>query len=145
MPEEIEKRILELKQDRRRLVDAENSLRRSQEAKAKANKKKSEVTTKLEELYNDVQKIDQEKSDLEMKLKIKEREYQLLCAMHEKDNQILQNKIVKKKKKIKGLKEELQRKDVELQKLNEQVSQLVRIASALSSDKEEMKVPFIIL
>ena len=80
--------------------------------------------TKLEELHENVQKIAQEKSNLERELKIKEREYQLLSTVHEKDevlNHVLQKKIDKKRKKIKRLKEELQSMDSELQSALQEV------------------------
>ena len=62
-------------------------------------------------------------SILERKLKIKERECELLSAMQEKDvyNQVLQKKIDKKKKKITILKNELQWKERELQSVLQQL------------------------
>ena len=107
----------DLKQDRKRLADAEQRLRQSQESKVKASMIASEAVTKLEELYENVQKISEEKSNLEKELKIKERECELLCAMQKEDayNQVLQMKIDKKEKKIKCLKEELQSRYYELQ------------------------------
>ena len=108
----------ELKQERRKLVDAEEHLRQSQESKVKANEEVSELVTKLEELCENAEKIAQEKRNIEMKLKLKERESQLLSAVWEKDNvvnQFLQRKVDKKRKKIKRLKEELQSMNSELQ------------------------------
>ena len=98
-------------------MDAEEHLRQSQESKVKANERASEAVTKLEELHENVEKISEEKNNLEKELKIKERECELLCAMQEKDayNQVLQKKIDKKRKKIKSLKKELQLKESELQ------------------------------
>ena len=92
-------------------MHAEECLRQSQESKVKANEKACEAVTKLEKLQEIVEPISKEKSNLEKELKVKEREYQLLSTVHEKDeelNQVLQKKIEKKKKKIKRLKEELQ-------------------------------------
>ena len=92
-------------------------LRCAQESKAKANDKTSEVLTKLEELYENMRKIAREKNSIEMKLKFKERESELLSKMQGKDetyNQFLQTIIEKKKNKIKRLKEELQKKECEL-------------------------------
>ena len=107
----------QLEQDRRKVLHADERLRQSQESKAKANERASEAVTKLEELHENVEKICEEKSNLERELKIKERECELLSAMQEKDayNQVLQKKIDKKRKKIKRLKEELQKKESELQ------------------------------
>ena len=115
--EELQKLRADLKQGHRKLVDAEERLRQSQESKVKANKKACEAVTKLEELHENVQKISEEKNNLEKKLKIEEQEYQLLCAIREKDpyNQVLQKKIDKKRKKIKRLKEELQSRYCEFQ------------------------------
>ena len=118
MHEEIQKPVRgDLKQDRTKLVDAEERLRQSQESKVKANEKANEAVTKLEELCKNVVKISEEKSNLEKELKIKEREHELLCAMKEKDayNQVLQEKIDKKREKIMSLKENIQRKECELQ------------------------------
>ena len=114
----------ELKQDRIKLVDAEERLRQSQESKVKAIEKANEAVTKLEELHKNVQKIAQEKSNLEGELKFKEREYQWLPTVHEKDeelNQDLQKKVERKRKKIKRLKEELQSMDSELQSALQEV------------------------
>ena len=99
-------------------MDAEECLRQSQESKVIANQRASEAVTKLEELHEYVQKIAQEKSNLEEQLKFKEREYQWLSTVHEKDeelNQVLKTKVDKKKKKIRSLKEKLQKKKSELQ------------------------------
>ena len=167
------------------MIDAEEQIKQSQDSKTKAEEKATEAVTKLEESHENMQKIAQEKSNLEMELNIKEREYKFLSTMQEKDealNQFLQRKIGKKRKKIKTLKEELQRKECELQSAlqevqtreeeltqarkelkknhtkviqlqrekeelarsynieKEQVSKLVQITFALTSDKEEMKV-----
>ena len=174
----------DLKQDHKRLVDSEEHLRQSQESKQIANENAKEQLSELEKLKEDVQKIGQEKSSIEMELKFKERECQLLSEIKEDKtfNQFLQNKIAKKRKKIKRLKEELERTECkllsvqreaqtrqealsqaraevrktheevkELQREKEelacsynikkqQVSHLVQIAVALTSDKEEMKV-----
>ena len=114
----------DLKQDRKKLADAEECLRQSQESKVKANEKANEAVTKLEELHENVQKIAQEKSNLEKELKFKEREYQLLFTVHERDeelNQVLKMKVEKKRKKIKRLKEELQSMDSELQSALQEV------------------------
>ena len=113
----------QLEQDRRKLLDAEDRLRDAQESKVKANDIASEALTKLEELHKNVEKIFEEKSNLEKELKIKERECELLSAMQEKDayNQVLQKKVDKKRKKIKRLKEELQSMDSELQSALQEV------------------------
>ena len=106
------------------MADAEERLRQSQESKVKAYEKANEAVTKLEELHENVQKIAQEKSNLEKQLKVKEREYQWLSTVHEKDeelNHVLQKKIDKKRKKIKRLKEELQNMDSELQSALQEV------------------------
>ena len=71
----------------------------------------------LEELHENMQKIAQEKNIIEMKLKFKEQQCELLSKMQGKDetyNQLLQTIIEKKKNKIKRLKEELQRKECEI-------------------------------
>ena len=59
-----------------------------------------------------------------MELKVKEREYQLLSRVHEKDeelSQVLKKKVEKKKKKIKRLKKELESMDSELQSALQEV------------------------
>ena len=114
----------DLKQGYKKLVDAEERLRQSLESKVKADKEAREAVTKLGELHENVQKIAQEKSNLERELKVKEREYQLLSTVHEKDeelNQDLKKKVEKKRKKIKRLKEELQSMDSELQSALQEV------------------------
>ena len=90
----------------------------AEESKIKANKEARDAAAKLEESHENVQKIVQEKRKLEMELKVKERECQLLCAMQEKDeefNQFLKMKVDEKEKEIKSLKEELQMKESGLQ------------------------------
>ena len=116
MHEEILKSRDDLEQDCRKVVGADECLRQSQESKVKANEKASEAETKLKKLRGNVEKMAQEKSNLEKELSIKERECELLCAMQEKDayNQVLQKKIDKKRKKIKSLKRELQIRESEL-------------------------------
>ena len=83
------------------MVDAEERLIQSQEFKVKANERASEAVTRLEGLHENVEKIFEEKSNLEKELKIKKRECELLCAMQKKDanNQVLQKKVDKKKDK----------------------------------------------
>ena len=116
--EELQKLRGDLKQGHRKLAEAEERLKQSQESKVKANQKASEAVTKLEELHKDVEKIVQEKMNFEMELKVKERECQVLCAMQEEDevsNQFLKMKVDKKEEEIKRLKEELQSMNGELQ------------------------------
>ena len=124
-------------------MDVEKRLRDSQESKAKGSAKANKVMTRLEDLEEDVEKIFQEKSNLERELKIKEQECQLLSAMQEKDealnqvlNQVLQKKIDKKKKKIERLKEELQRKEIELQSA---VKEVQTIQEELLQAQKELK------
>ena len=128
----------QLEQDRRKLLDAEDRLRDAQESKVKANDIASEALTKLEELHKNVEKIFEEKSNLEKELKIKERECELLSAVQEKDahNRVLQKKIHKKKKKIKGLKKELKKKESELQTAIQEVGIL---KEKLSQAQQELK------
>ena len=119
-------------------MDAEEHLRQSQESKVKANERAREAVTKLEELHENVEKISEEKSNLERELKIKERECELLCAMQEKDahNQVLQKKIDKKRKRIKGLKKELEKKESELQTAMQEVGTM---KEKLSQAQKELK------
>ena len=100
---------------------------------------------RLEDLRENAEKISVEKSNLEKELKIKERECQLLCVMQEKDevlNQVLQKKIDKKKKKIKELKEDLNRKDWELQtsiqEVRTQQEELLQAQEELKKQHEEV-------
>ena len=105
-------------------MDVEKRLKQSQESKARANEKTSEVGAKLKELHENMQKIAQDKNAIEMKLKFKERECELLSKMQvkdETDNHLFQEKIEKKKKKIKRLKEQLQKKEHELQSALQEV------------------------
>ena len=143
--EELQKHIGDqLEQVRQKLVDIEERLRQSQTSKAEANVKSSESETKLEEMLGNVQKIAQEKSNLEQKLSIKERECELLCAMQEKDtyNQVLQKKVDKKRKKIKSLKRELQAKESELQSALQEVqtkqTELSEAQTVLRKQHEEV-------
>ena len=105
-----------------------------------------------------MERISQEKSNLERELNIKERECQLLCAMQEKDevyNQFLQKKIDKKRDKIKSLKDELrnqlkkhQEEMIQLQREKEELTwsyniekeQISKNVQLLVSDKEEVEV-----
>ena len=118
----------DVSQDHRKLMHAEEDLEHAQELKVEKNKKASEVVTKFEKLREKVQKISQEKNGFEMKLKLKEQEYQMmLSAMHEKDevyNQFLRKKISKKKEKIKRLKEELRKKEYEFQSAHQEAQTL---------------------
>ena len=93
-------------------------MRQSQEFKVKANEEASEAVSKLKKLQENVQKIAQEKRNLEMELKVQRRECEVLSAMQEEDevsNQFLKMKVAKKEEEIKSLKKELQCKDSELQ------------------------------
>ena len=106
-------------QDHRKLVDAEERFVCAQRLIDKANERASESKAKFEKQCEDLHKVIQEKNSLEMELKFKERECELLSTMHEKEDkvftQFLQEKIRKKKMKIKKLKEELHRKECEFQ------------------------------
>ena len=137
----------DLKQDRTKLVDAEERLRQSQESKAKANEETNKAVAKCEELCKNVVKISEEKSNLEKELKIKERERELLYKMQQKDeyNQVLQKKIDKKREKIVSLKENIQRKECELQsavqKVQTQQEEMSRAQMELKKKhKEAMKL-----
>ena len=134
----------QLEQDHTKLVDIEECLRQSQASKAEANVKLSESETKLEELLGNVEKMAQQNSNLEQKLKIKERECVLLCAMQEKDayNQVLQKKIDKKRSKIKSLKRELQIKESELQfalqEVQTQQKELLEVQTVVKKQHEQV-------
>ena len=98
----------------------EECLIHAQECKAEANSNTSELVAKLEELHENMQKIAQDKNSIEVKLKFKELECELLSKMQGKDetyNQLLE----KKKNKIKRLKEELQMKECELKSALQEV------------------------
>ena len=134
----------QLEQNHRKLVDIEERLRQSQASKAEANVKSSESETKLEEMLGNVQKIAQEKSNLEKKLSIKKRECELLCAMQEKDayHQVLRMKVDKKRKKTNSLKKELQKKESELQTTLQEVqtkqSELSEARTVLKKQHEQV-------
>ena len=124
LQEELQKLRGHLKQTHTKLADAEEYLRQSQESKVKASKEASEAVTKLKELHENVQKIAQEKRNLEMELKVQRRECEVLSAMQEEDevsNQFLKMKVIKKEEEIKSLKEELQSMDSELQSALQEV------------------------
>ena len=109
--EDIQKLRSDLVQEHRKLVDAE-------ESKIKANEEAKDAAAKLEESHKNVEKLVQEKMKIEMELKIKKQEYQLLSAMQEEDkvlNQFLKMKVDEKEKEIKSLIEELQMKESGLQ------------------------------
>ena len=102
----------------------EERLIHAQECKAEANNNTSELVAKLEELHENMQKIAQDKNNIEVKLKFKERECELLSKMQGKDetyNQLLQTILEKKRNKIKRLKEELQKKECELKSALQEV------------------------
>ena len=128
----------DLKGDHRKLVDVEERLRHSQESKAKESENANKGWARLKNSCDNVEKISEEKSNLERELKIKERECELLCAMQEKDayNQVLQKKIDKKRKKIKILKEKLQRKESEVQSALQEVQTRQK---ELSQAQKELK------
>ena len=148
------------KQHHKKVADATDSLRQSQKSKVKANEKANEAMTKLEELHENVEKIAEQKRNLEWELRIKKRECQLLCAMQEKDevyNQVLQKKIDKKREKIKSLKDELrnqlekhQEEMIQLQREKEELAwsyniekeQVSKNVQLLVSDKEEVQVTY---
>ena len=126
-------------------MDAEERLRQSKNSKVKRSEKTNKAMNRLEDLRENAEKISVEKSNLEKELKIKERECQLLCVMQEKDevlNQVLQKKIDKKKKKIKELKEDLNRKDWELQtsiqEVRTQQEELLQAQEELKKQHEEV-------
>ena len=101
--------------------------------------------TRLTNLCENVEKISEEKSNLEMELKIIKRECELLCAMQEKDevlNQTLQKKIDEKEEIIKKLKEELKWKESELQsafqEIQTQQKELSKAQMELNKQHEEV-------
>lgn len=127
------------------MLDAKERLRDLKESKTKAIEKTNEVMVKLEDSYQNMLKLSQEKSSLEMKLQIKEQECHLLCAMQaEKNNQhqLLHKKIKKKKEKIIRLKEELQRKECNFhsvqQKVQTQQEELSNARLELKKQHEEV-------
>ena len=67
------------KQEHRKLVDVEERLKQSQESKARANEKTSEVGTKLKDLHENMQRIAQDKNTIERELKFKEQECVNCC------------------------------------------------------------------
>ena len=137
--EELQKLRADLKQGHRKLVDAEERLRQSQESKVKANEKACEAVTKLEDLHENVEKIVQEKKNLEMELEVKKRECQVLCAMQEEDevsNQFLKMKVDKKQEEIKNLRDELQSRNGELQSA---VQEAQNRQKELSQARKELK------
>ena len=95
---------------------------------AKANERASESMAKFEKQCEDLHKVIQEKNNLEMELKFKERECELLSTMLEKEDKIfthfLEEKIRKKKVKIKKLKEELCKKEREFQSAHQEAQTL---------------------
>lgn len=108
-------------------MDADERLRHTEESKTKTKEKIRKFVTKLEESHENVEKIFQEKSSLEVELKIKEQECRQLCVMQEQGealNRLLREKIVKKQKKITTLKIKLQRKESELQSVLQEVQVL---------------------
>ena len=118
-------------------MDVEKRLAQSLESNGKANEKTLEAINKLEESREKVKKISEEKSTLEMELRIKRRECQLLSEMQEKENQGLQYKVDKKRKKIKRLKKELKSKEHELKSALEEVQILKEELSQALKEKEE--------
>ena len=105
----------------------------------KAQEKTSEVMNNLKESHENVQKMSQEKRNLEMELEIKEQESQLLCTMQEKDsyNQAQLEKIEKAKSEIESLKEELQRRDSKLESTLQEVQ--IKQEQLLQARKEIKK------
>ena len=122
---EVQKRAKTLEQDRRNVADAEKRLKHLQESKSAVNEKSNQVLSQIEELCEKARKLVQEKKILTIKLQSKEREYQLLSEMKEKDAAhskrdaahivMIEEKINKKRKKIERLKEKLRRKKSDLQ------------------------------
>ena len=125
-------------------MNAQECFRNSHELKVKAVKKTREVIVELEESHENMQKMSQEKRNLEMELKIKEQKCQMLCTMQKTDvcNQVLQMKIAKTKKKIKNLKEELKRKESNLQSALQDVQikqeQLLQVRKEMKKQHKEV-------
>lgn len=134
-------------QDHRKLVDAEERFVCAQRLTAKANERASESKGKFEKQCEDLHKVIQEKNSLEIELKVKERECELLSTMHEKEDkvftQFLQEKIRKKKMKIKKLKEELHRKECEFQSAHQKAqilqNELLLAQLELKKKNEEVR------
>ena len=112
----------------------------AEESKIKAG----EAVTKLKELHENLKKISEEKSSLERELKIKEREFELLRALQERDayNQVHQEKIAKKRIKIRSLRKELQSMDCKvqfaMQEVKTQQVQLVQAWKELKKQNEKV-------
>ena len=64
--EDIQKHGVDLKENHKRLAESEEHLRQLQESKQTANENANRCLTELEKLREDVQKIAQEKSNIEM-------------------------------------------------------------------------------
>ena len=125
-------------QDHKKLMDAEERFLCAQRLIAKANERASESKAKFEKQCEDLHKVIQEKNSLQMELKFKERECELLSTMHEKEGkvfaQFLQEKVRKKKIKIKKLKEELHRKECEFQSAHQKAQILQNELSLAQSE-----------
>ena len=125
-------------QDHKKLVDAEERFLCAQRLIAKANERASESKAKFEKQCEDLHKVIQEKNSLERELKFKERECELLSTMHEKEDkvftQFLQEKVRKKKIKIKKLKEELHKKECEFQSAHQKAQILQNELSLAQSE-----------
>jgi len=108
------------------------------ESKQAANENANRCVTELEKLREVVQKIAQEKSNIEMEVKIKELECQLLSEIKEDKayNVQLLQKIAKKKKKIKRLKQELESKECKLQSAQQEAQ---TCQEELSQDLAEVR------
>ena len=97
----------------------------------------------LEKVIENMQKIARERSSIEKELKFRERECQLLSDLTKVKDEFFQEKITKKRKKIKKLKEELQMKDRQLQSAQEearmQQEELSQAQAELRKKHEEVK------
>ena len=96
----------------------------------------------LEKVLESMQTIARERSSIEKELKFREQECQLLYELKEKD-EFFQEKITKKRKKIKKLKEELQTKDGQLKSAQEEArmrhEELSQAQAELRKKHEEVK------
>ena len=138
------------------LKDSNQQLINSQTSKQKIEDSINQLLSTFPRLYENVQTIANDKNTLRKELEFKECECQLLIEMHDtikakrkleekhqKDLEMLEEKITKKQKKIKKLKKELQKKESELQaalqEARTQQAELSQLQAQLKKKHDDMK------
>ena len=127
-----------------RLSEIEQFLKASRDSQVPLNENVNHVVSELTKLGKEVQKLAQERENTMSELKHKQHDFQLLSEMKSKDVahsvekcQLLQEILTEKKKEIKKLEVELQKKEHQLQSVQQEAKLMKDKLSKLQAELDE--------